>query len=144
MSKILLRHLIIYTKFKKNSKYALKFFIPKSESSRVLQAGANLSLSGGALYLVNLRGFFFYFYHRKIAKRGGGWLLSGATISCYPQGMLDLSCRRLSRKEKMCRGMVAPGLKPPLFQIRYEDISLRYYDNPERSCAGVYTIETHA
>ena len=24
------------------------------------------------------------------------------------------------------------------------DISLRYYDNPERSCAGVYKIETHA
>ena len=38
----------------------------------------------------------------------------------------------------------APGLKPSLFQIRYGDISLRYYDNPERSCAGVYKIETHA
>ena len=38
----------------------------------------------------------------------------------------------------------APGLKPSFFQIRYENISLRYYDNPERSCAGVYKIETHA
>ena len=45
---------------------------------------------------------------------------------------------------KMCWGGGAPGLKPSLFQIRYGDISLRYYDNPERSCAGVYKIETHA
>ena len=46
--------------------------------------------------------------------------------------------------KNMCWRDGAPGLKPSLFQIRYEDISLRYYDNPERSCAGVYKIETHA
>ena len=47
-------------------------------------------------------------------------------------------------EKNMCWRDGAPGLKPSLFQIRYEDISLRCYDNPERSCAGVYKIETHA
>ena len=47
-------------------------------------------------------------------------------------------------KKNVCWRDGAPGLKPSLFQIRYGDISLRYYDNPERSCAGVYKIETHA
>eukprot|EP00493_Phyllostaurus_siculus_P020819 UN21144 len=47
-------------------------------------------------------------------------------------------------EKKLCWRDGAPGLKPSLFQIRYGDISLRYYDNPERSCAGVYKIETHA
>ena len=57
--------------------------------------------------------------------------------------MNDILKQMLSRKN-LCWRDGAPGLKPSLFQIRYGDISLRYYDNPERSCAGVYKIETHA
>ena len=42
-----------------------------------------------------------YFHHRKMAKRGGEWLHSGATRGCYPQGMLDLSCRRVEKKKRV-------------------------------------------
>eukprot|EP00493_Phyllostaurus_siculus_P023959 UN24296 len=50
------------------------------------------NLLGG--YYCKRERFHFYFYHRKIAKRGGGWLPSSATRGCYPLGMLELSCRR--------------------------------------------------
>ena len=38
-------------------------------------------------------GWVFYFLYTlgKLAKRGGGWLPSGATRGCYPQGLLELS-----------------------------------------------------
>ena len=84
-----------------------------------------------------------------LAKRGGGG---------YPQALpefvtllglliiikLTLMMRVIKKKMYMFSRDGAPGLKPSFFQIRYENISLRYYDNPERSCAGVYKIETHA
>ena len=87
-----------------------------------------------------------------LAKRGGGGLDRG-----YPQALPEfvtllglltiIKLTMMMREEKkmyMFSRDGAPGLKPSFFQIRYENISLRYYDNPERSCAGVYKIETHA
>ena len=38
------------------------------------------------------RGVFYFLYTLgKLAKRGGGWLPSGAIEGCYPPGMLELS-----------------------------------------------------
>ena len=39
-----------------------------------------------------MRGVFYFLYTLgKLAKRGGGWLPSGAIEGCYPPGMLELS-----------------------------------------------------
>ena len=35
--------------------------------------------------------FYFLYTLGKLAKRGGGWLPSGAIEGCYPPGMLELS-----------------------------------------------------
>ena len=41
---------------------------------------------------VELRVVFYFLYTLgKLAKRGGGWLPSGAIEGCYPPGMLELS-----------------------------------------------------
>ena len=37
------------------------------------------------------RVFYFLYTLGKLAKRGGGWLPSGAIEGCYPPGMLELS-----------------------------------------------------
>ena len=72
---------------------------------------------------------------------------SGATRVCYTPGTANYNKAYYDDEKKKLYMFLrdgAPGLKPSFFQIRYENISLRYYDNPERSCAGVYKIETHA
>ena len=49
--------------------------------------------------------FYFLYTLGKLAKRGGGWLPSGATRGCYPQGLLELS--EILAQEKIRLGEVA-------------------------------------
>ena len=45
--------------------------------------------------------FYFLYTLGKLAKRGGGWLPSGATRGCYPQGLLELSEILISWKKEI-------------------------------------------
>ena len=75
-----------------------------------------------------------------LAERGG--VPSVTTRGCYTPA--SANCIKAYYDGEIEKNLFstngAPGLKPSLFQIRYENTSLRYYVNVEDSCAGVYKI----